>query len=484
MDDISAVMKKQFPVTAPPPPKPSWLDQTVSGVKEFGQKHGRDIAGIAGSTVGGILAAPEAIAAGIPTIGLGGIATEAGGIGLGNAIGTQLYDRFAGRKQTLPQQAMTAAQDVAGGAASVPAGQLIGAGVRVAAPAAGEALAAVLGKTSGLGGGVKTAYNAGNAGGVPAAKFKTAISAKESPIKEALTDAAAKLKAGYDARNLHYQTEIAPISKDSQQISFDPIDTAIVEQSSTALGRRGQVKNPEANQVIEEIKTKVNEYNKNGWNTPGDLDDLKQTVGNIRSKSDPGSPEFRAADQIHSAIEQAITEKAPDYANVMRDYSNASSVLSDTRRGLGIGSNATSPNQIARLLSALKGTTETGVARSQLLGNLAGQGDQTLMPTLAGIASRPLLPRGLGATALTTGELLTAALTHENPTASAAQVIGSLAFSPRLVGGGAFAAGKSAAAAKRLLASIPAPVKSAILANALSKQSAPIQQDQAQGGYN
>ena len=73
MDDISAVMKKQFPVTAPPPPKPSWLDQTVSGVKEFGQKHGRDIAGIAGSTVGGILAAPEAIAAGIPTIGLGGI---------------------------------------------------------------------------------------------------------------------------------------------------------------------------------------------------------------------------------------------------------------------------------------------------------------------------------------------------------------------------------------------------------------------------
>lgn len=484
---IASLMRE---TPAAPAAEPSFIDKAVSGTKDFVQKHGRELAGVAGSTVGGIIAAPAAVAAGVPTAGLGGLAAEAAGLGLGGTIGTQLYDRLTGRKQTLLQQAGSAAQDFATNAAAAPVGRVIGAAANMAVPTAGKVLAAALGKTSGLGKGVDAAYSAGREGGIAAKSFKKGVSSSEPPIKEALTDASAKLKAGYDARNLHYQTKIAPISKDIQQIPFDPIDAAIVDQSSTALGRRGQVKNPEAAETIKKITAKVAEYKKKNWNTPGDLDDLKQTVGNIRSGLDPGSPAFRAADQVYSAVEKSITEAAPDYAKLMADYSNATDVLTDIRRGLSLGNKASSPTQIARLVSALKATTETGAARSQLLGNLAGTDDKTLIPMLAGIASRPVLPRGLGASTLTMGEILAGMATHGNLAATAGQAVGSLAFSPRLVGSGAFVAGKGAALGNRLLSSVPKPVRSgaaliskpvrnAILADALSRRNSP-QQEQAQ----
>lgn len=123
-------------------PEPSFIDRTVSGTKQFFRDHGRDMAGAGGSVVGGILALPPAIAAGLPTMGVGGVATEMAGVGLGNAIGTQLYDRFTQRRQTLPAQVKTAAQDVSVGALSVPAGAVIGKTLSAMAPVVAPAIRA------------------------------------------------------------------------------------------------------------------------------------------------------------------------------------------------------------------------------------------------------------------------------------------------------------------------------------------------------
>jgi hypothetical protein len=337
---------------------------------------------------------------------------------------------------------------------------------KVIAPATGKLLAAVLGRTSTLGpDAVKAAYEAGAAGGVPAQVLRQNVS-KDVPVTDVLTAAEKNLSDKYAARNLKYQTDIAPISNDTQQIPFKSIDQAVVENKSTAVGRRGQIVNPEANSIIQNIQKEIDIYKTNGWNSPGDLDDLKKSIGQIRSKTEPGSPAFRAADQIYSSVEDAITQHAPDYARVMSDYSGATTAASDIRKGLSLNANASNPTKINRLIAALKGGSPTNSARSELLNNLVGPNDQTVIPALTGQAMRPLFPNGYGAAAIGAGETAAQVLSGHNPLVGAAQILTAPAFSPRLVGEGAFALGKGANLVNKTLNAIPEKTKQTILRNA------------------
>lgn len=133
--------------------KPSFADQAI----DYGKKHGRELATLAGGTVGGLVAAPFAGLASIPTMGLGGIATEAAGVGLGAGIGGQAYDILAQRMgwekpKTPMQQATNVVKDVTGNAIGVPAGRVISAAaapiVRSAAQSGGRALANALANPS------------------------------------------------------------------------------------------------------------------------------------------------------------------------------------------------------------------------------------------------------------------------------------------------------------------------------------------------
>ena len=107
----------------------------------FLARHGRDIAVGAGGVIGGMVGLPAAGLAAIPTLGLGGIATEAAGMGLGAGMGGQAYDlaqRLMGHKETLTpgQRVGQALGDVTSNAAMAPAGRMIGAAVPVVAKAA------------------------------------------------------------------------------------------------------------------------------------------------------------------------------------------------------------------------------------------------------------------------------------------------------------------------------------------------------------
>ncbi len=135
------------------PKKSSFMDK----VSDYGKKHGRELATLAGGTVGGLVAAPFALAASVPTAGLGGIAAEAAGVGLGAGIGGQAYDiiaqRMGGQKPQSPmQQVKNVARDVAGNAMGVPAGRVVSAAaapvVKAVAKSGGQALARALANPS------------------------------------------------------------------------------------------------------------------------------------------------------------------------------------------------------------------------------------------------------------------------------------------------------------------------------------------------
>lgn len=135
------------------PKAPSFADQAI----DYGKKHGRELATLAGGTIGGLVVAPAAGLASIPTMGLGGVATEAAGVGLGAGIGGQAYDVLAQRMgwekpQTPMQQATNVVKDVAGNAIGVPVGRVVSAVaapvVRLVAQSGGRALAKALANPS------------------------------------------------------------------------------------------------------------------------------------------------------------------------------------------------------------------------------------------------------------------------------------------------------------------------------------------------
>jgi len=109
---------------------------------------GRELATLGGGVLGGVIAAPAALAASVPTAGLGGIATEAAGVGLGAGIGGQIYDiaknALAPKKSASPlATAKTVAQDVGVNALGTVGGQVVGKGFGLLA----EKTAPIIAKT-------------------------------------------------------------------------------------------------------------------------------------------------------------------------------------------------------------------------------------------------------------------------------------------------------------------------------------------------
>jgi hypothetical protein len=109
-------------------------------------KHGgrRALAVGAGGILGGLAALPAAGGTAVLSAGLAtplAIGIEAGGVALGGATGGQIYDMATGRNRDQLQNLKNMAQDIVGGAASVPAGMGAVAGIqalgKVAAPYVG-----------------------------------------------------------------------------------------------------------------------------------------------------------------------------------------------------------------------------------------------------------------------------------------------------------------------------------------------------------
>ena len=135
------------PVAAPEP-APSEIPARRNPVVDYLDRHGRELATLGGGVVGGLIATPAAVAASVPTAGLGGIATEVAATGLGAGIGGQLYDltknALAPKKPASPlATAKTMAQDVGVNALGTVGGQVVGKGLGLIA----EKTAPIIAKT-------------------------------------------------------------------------------------------------------------------------------------------------------------------------------------------------------------------------------------------------------------------------------------------------------------------------------------------------
>lgn len=291
-----------------------------------------------------------------------------------------------------------------------------------------------LGMSTGTGANsVSTAYNAGKEG---ATTFVDNMRGNV-PMTDVLDSAKSALGQMRLDRAAQYKAGMAGVSADKTVIDFAPIDKAV--STLQAMGNyKGQVINKNASGVVDDISNLVNQWkglDPAEFHTPEGLDALKQAISDIRDTTQFGTAGRKAADTAYNAVKAEITNQAPTYAKVMKDYSQASETLSEVERALSLGNKAAADTSMRKLQSLMRNNVNTNFGNRLGLAQTLEQNGADILPAVAGQSMSSWTPRGLaGLTASGAGAV--AALTS-NPIGMAA-----LPFtSPRLVGELAYGAG-------------------------------------------
>ena len=426
-----------------------------------GAKLGTEIAGTAGA--GGALAkgvsAIPAVASKAPLL---AEALKTGGLSLGGTTGSVVKDLAlrtgAGAANGAATAALVNPNDADTGAFI---GGLVPGGVKTAA-ALGSALKNgasalvknTLGASTGAGAeAVGTAYQAGKRGSVD---FLDNMRGNV-PMEEVLGKAKAALGQMRQDRGNAYRSGMAAVSGDKTVIPFAPIEQAMNKLKSMG-SYKGQVINKNAAASVDELDSIVSQWkglDPAEYHTPEGLDALKKAIGDVRDSLQFGTPARSAADGVYNAVKNEILDQAPTYSKVMKDYQEASQLVSEIERTLSQGQKASADTAMRKLQSLMRNNVNTNYGnRLDLARQLEQKGGQSILDDVAGQALNSVTPRGLQ------GGVNAGALLAAYPTGGASLAAMPLT-SPRLVGEAAYAlgsvgrkAGEGASAANQKLAAL------------------------------
>lgn len=395
-------------------------------------KIGGEVAGTAG--IPGIAArGAQAVGAAAPIVN----ALRSGGMAGGN-LATRVG---AGAATGAAAAGMVNPEEVGTGAAVGAAIPLVGPAVS----AAGSALRKGLGATTGVGDeAIAQAYQAGRQGGTAAQQF-TSNMRGQAPMDDVLTMAKQNLQAMGQQRQQAYRSGMANIKADKSVLSFDGIDDAIANARGMS-SFKGQAKNVPAAEAVQRVSDEVAQWRSLDpaeFHTPEGLDALKQRIGGILESIPLEQKTARTAvGEIYNSIKGEISKQAPEYSRVMREYTEATDLIREIERSLSLGQRASADTAMRKLQSLMRNNVNTSYGfRDQLAQQLQQAGGQDFMPALAGQALSDLAPRGLQRATAGSGTLGLAYLGE--PVSAAALAASS---SPRLVGEGAYMAGRAAGA--------------------------------------
>lgn len=286
--------------------------------------------------------------------------------------------------------------------------------------------------------------------------FKTGASPRDALdlAQDALSNAKKAKIAAYNkgiAKSIGGKTEI---------LDFAPIDAAIVKAGEVGAFK-GKTLSEGAQTVKKVIQDVVDDWrnsNPSEYHTAEGLDALKKQIGNLAYEeklaviAKPGSPGSKIVGDVYNAVKQQIVHKYPEYAKVMKDFMEADDLYNDVQRTFSLGDKAGSDTAIRKLQSILRNNVSSSQsARPALAQYIIDNGAKNLLPTLAGQSLSAPLPRGMAriATGVAGGTVggIGGFSALMNPLALA----GLASTSPRLVGEGAYYAGKAAGVGRKAL---------------------------------
>ena len=302
----------------------------------------------------------------------------------------------------------------------------------------------VLGVTTGVGADtIGEAFKAGKAGNQ---SFWNNLTGK-ADMTDVLDEAKNALNNIKNEKSQQYRSGMVNVGNDKTVLDFGDIDNSIANATGK-VSYKGQVKDKFASAKVNEASDAINQW-KNldpaQYHTPEGLDALKQKIGGILESIPFEQKTARSAVQdIYNSTKQTITNQAPSYANVMKDYAQASDLVSQIEKTLSLNPKASVDTAMRKLQSLTRNNVQTNYGqRVKLAEELAKHGGENIMPSLAGQAMNEWLPRGL----VGKGEDIAAILgaTHMSPST----LLFPLAM-PRVVGAGAYGLGKVASKIPKL----------------------------------
>ena len=244
-------------------------------------------------------------------------------------------------------------------------------------------------------------------------------------------DPIAKTKAAveelYAARSQDYTRRMNRLKSNPETLSFDDVEQAL--EGVRKVGRHKGIDISGASGVWNQIDAKFMEFFDAGLNTVEDFDAMKRAVGGIRDGYAVGTPEYKVANDVYKSINKTITDKAPIYADIMKDYRLASDTLSDITSSLSTGA-ASADTTLNKLRRSVSGRATRGDTVLNILENTqAGKG---LGDMLAGQAFRSTEPSTFGTATGTIGTVAT----------GSPEALASLGLTPRRLGESAYSLGE------------------------------------------
>ena len=279
------------------------------------------------------------------------------------------------------------------------------------------------------------------------------------------------LKKKADERSSAYvasQNEI--FGGNPPNLDWSPIDSSLNSSLNSVTNKRtGQVIYNNAAHALSDMKTAINDWKSAGASTIEDFDDLKKKIGDIRSVYARDPQALRVTTDMYNSIIKSITDKHPEYAQMMKRYGEASDELFQIKSTFGIGKKISDESILRKLLSANKSSK-----KQSLLAELA-EVNPEIPYMLAGQELHSWMPGG----ARQIGHLITAGMYGANPLGLAAQAV---SMSPRIAGNVNYKIGQAANLVNK--ATQPAVTKGAYYAGRANEEQANPDASGLAGGYN
>ena len=386
------------------------------------------------------------------------------------AVGQFMTDRYGsedGLKRTLATDPVGAAADIAtvltgGGAIAARSPGMVGrAGqaMQTAASAidpianaarvvrgAGAAVPAFLGTTTGVGDRpIREAFRAGTTGNQAFTDNMRGL----RPVGDVVDMADNAVGQMGRDRGAAYNANMAAVRSNQTPVNMAPIRQAL-DDAAQSTQFRGIQKDAVAAATVDEMVARYNDFLTLPpvERTAEALDALKQSIGEVRQRTQQGTLARRAADQAYQAIRAEITNQVPEYAAAMRDYANASDGIGEMRRTMSINDKASTDTTLRKLQSTMRNNVNTNYGQRERLLDTLAQYEPNLPAALAGQSLNTLAPRGLAR--ISPMSIAAGGMQSMNPA-----VLGLLpATSPRLVGEASYAAGQVAGGAQRAANSV------------------------------
>jgi len=258
---------------------------------------------------------------------------------------------------------------------------------------------------------------------------------------QALENAKYNLNVMRQNRANAYRSGMVDVKNDKSVLDFADIDASLQKAVGQTTFKGQVVSKGAANQVAEAQKA-IDEW-KNldpaQFHTPEGMDALKQKVGDILENIPYEQKNARSAvGNIYNSIKSTINSQAPTYANVMKDYAEASEALREIEKTFSLKQGGSVDTAMRKLQSITRNNVNTNYGqRLTLAQQLENEGGRPFISMLQGEAMSGKSARGLAG--IGEGAAILGGAFY-NPAFLAA-----LPFqTPRVVGEGAYAGGRAA----------------------------------------